>query len=146
VLASAAGLTVYQYNRDIHGIDLGICREEPGHHCRSPKIEVQVKTVSRPTHRGGALVYDGLDARQYDKLAGPLFQLPRYLFVVVVPPRAELWADLGPQGLLLRHIGYYLPMRDQPALPAGRASARLAVPTANVLTVERLQALVEAAV
>jgi hypothetical protein len=62
VLASAAGLTVFRYNLDIHGVDLGICRDADGRYWRSPKIEVQVKTVSRPQHDGGTLVFHGLSS------------------------------------------------------------------------------------
>ena len=145
VLASAAGLTVFGYNLDIHGIDLGICRDAEGRYWRSPKIEVQVKTVSKPQHDGGTLVFHGLTAAQYRKLAGGKFQLPRYLFVVVVPDRADRYAALGPQGLLLRHLGYYVSLRDHPPLPAGQATTSVKVPMANVLTVARLQALVESA-
>ena len=131
--------------RLIDGVDLGIGRDTDGRFWRSPKIEVQVKTVSKPQHDGGALVYHGLSAAQYRKLAGGWFQLPRYLFVIVVPDRAERYAALGPQGLLLRHLGYYVSLRDHPPLPTGQASTSVRVPMANVLTVAGLQALVEGA-
>lgn len=145
VLASAAGLVVSSYNLDIDGVDLQICRPGAFPSVRSPRIEVQVKTTSRSRPDGGVLTFDGLNGTQFNKLAGSGFMVPRYLFVVTVPPDAARYADLSPRGLLLRHIGYFASLRDLLPVPADRTRARVTVPTANILTVARLRALVEAA-
>lgn len=143
VLASAAGLLVAQDDLDVDGVDL--CVKFPGPTARSfsPRIDVQVKTVSRPRRRNGVLVFDGLSAGQFNKLAGDDFVVPRYLFVVQVPTRAEEYVDLSSAGLLLRHLGYFASLRDHPRVdprgPHGRVP--ISVPLANVLTVDSLRLL-----
>ncbi|MBF6213220.1 DUF4365 domain-containing protein [Nocardia puris] len=144
VLASAAGLIWSQDDVDLDGVDL--CLKLPGRTPSgfSPRIDVQVKTVSRLPVRGGHLDYDGLGRAQFDKLAGTGSTVPRYLFVIHVPPRAGEYADLRTAGLLLRHIGYYLPLHDRPPLPAtdARGRVRVHIPVGNVLTADGLRALV----
>ncbi|MEV0336243.1 DUF4365 domain-containing protein [Nocardia sp. NPDC050717] len=144
VLASAAGLMWAQDNADLDGVDLSL--KMPGRTPVgfSPRIEVQVKTITKPSFRHGVLNYDGLDRGKYNKLAGTEFQVPRYLFVVHVPARSEGYTDLSTAGLLLRHIGYYLSLRDNAPLPPDdpRGRIRVKVPVSNVLTVASLRALV----
>ncbi|QFZ19369.1 DUF4365 domain-containing protein [Saccharothrix syringae] len=144
VLASAAGLTWSEDDVDLDGVDL--CIKLPGRTPRgfSPRIDVQVKTVSRLQTRRGVVDFDGLDHVQFNKLAGPGFTVPRYLFVVHVPPHAAEYADLRTAGLLLRHIGYYLSLSDREPLPAPTRARRIRVkvPLSNVLTAVSLRALV----
>ena len=90
---------------------------------------------------------DGLDHRQFNKLAGPDFLVPRYLFVVHVPRTAREYVDLRTSGLLLRHIGYYLSLRDRDPMPSDDRArhTRVKIPLSNVLTASSLRALVTAA-
>lgn len=144
VLASSAGLIWAEDDVDLDGVDL--CIKMPGRTPRgfSPRIDVQVKTVSTVTPRRGVIDFRGLDEGQFTKLAGGGFLVPRYLFVVHVPPRADLYADLNTSGLLLRHIGYYASLRDRLPItaPDRRRRTRVEVPLANVLTANSLRALV----
>lgn len=145
VLASAAGLLVYQDDLDHDGIDLGIKLPGPATYSWSPRIEVQVKTTSRPKVRNGAFDFDGLNSAQFNQLAGPRYTVHRFLVLVVVPPRVDDLADLTTAGLLLRHVAYFAALRDRaPVDPAERkASIRVQVPLGNVLTVNVLRHLVD---
>ncbi len=144
VLASAAGLIWSQDDVDLDGVDL--CIKLPGRTPRgfSPRIDVQVKSVSRLPIRHGYLDFDGLSRAQFDKLAGTGSTVPRYLFVVHVPRSADDYADLRTSGLLLRHIGYYLSLSDRPPLAPDdpRQRIRVRIPVSNVLTAVGLRALV----
>ncbi len=144
VLASAAGLVWSADDVDLDGVDL--CIKQPGRTPVgfSPRIEVQVKTVSTLEVRKGLVNFDGLDLVQFGKLAGPQFLVPRYLFIVHVPREITQFADLSTSGLLLRHIGYYISLRDRPPVPdPDRAKhVRVKIPVSNVLTVASLRALV----
>ncbi|KAA2261857.1 DUF4365 domain-containing protein [Solihabitans fulvus] len=143
VLASAAGLTWAEDDVDLDGIDL--CIKLPGRTPRgfSPRIDVQVKTTSRLATQHGCVTFDGLDHVQFNKLAGSEFVVPRYLFVVHVPRDAASYADLSTSGLLLRHIGYYLSLRDRQPVAADRhRHIRVKLPLGNVLTATSLRALV----
>src|SRR3954451_858547 len=102
VLASAAGLTVYQDDLDHDGIDLGIRLPNP-RRSWSKAIEVQVKTTATARWQGAQLIFDGLDQNQFNRLAGSEFTVPRYLFVVTVPSGGDAYADLFTAGMLLRN-------------------------------------------
>jgi hypothetical protein len=143
VLASAAGLLVAQDDLDVDGVDLCVKFPGPTARCVSPRIDVQVKTVSRPRRRDGVLMFEGLTVGQFNKLAGDDFLVPRYLFVVQVPKRAEEYVDLSSAGLLLRHLGYYISLRDRERVDPHEPHRRVPVPVplANVLTVESLRLL-----
>lgn len=148
VLASAAGLTWSQDDVDLDGVDL--CIKLPGRTPRgfSPRIDVQVKTVSRLEPRQGVLNFDGLDHVQFNKLAGGGFMVPRYLFVIHVPSCADRYADLSTSGLLLRHLGYYLSLSDKVPVesPSRHRHTRVKVPLSNILTVSSLRSLVSSGV
>lgn len=144
VLASAAGLVVQTNYPDADGIDLGL--KFPGHvgPVASPAIEVQVKSWSTPRAVGGMWSYDRLTEAQFNKLAGDDYLVPRFLFVVLVPPNPEQYADFWTDGVLLRHLCYYHSLRDEPRFPKPRRDRHrlVRIPTANVLTIRTLRALI----
>lgn len=144
VLASAAGLIWAEDDADLDGVDL--CIKQPGRTRNgfSPRIDVQVKTVSRIDRGRGVVNFDGLDHVQFNKLAGPGFVVPRFLFVVRVPPDVGEFADLSTSGLLLRYMGYYLSLRDNVPIPSPDRNKRkrVKIPVSNVLTVASLRTLV----
>lgn len=144
VLASAAGLIWAQDDVDLDGVDLCIKLPGPTEWGFSPRIEVQVKTISTLEVRRGLVNFDGLNQEQFNKLAGTDFTVPRYLFVIHVPRSAADYSDLSTSGLLLRHIGYYISLNDRDTLPSAQATRRIRVkiPVSNVLTAVSLRALV----
>ncbi len=145
VLASAAGLVVTKEDIDADGVDLGF--KSVGNRVRtySPTIEAQIKTWSTPSGSAGYLTYRGLDEWQFNKLAGPDFSVRRYLFVICVPTESRLYASSLTDGVLLRHLGYYLSLEtEQPIAEPDRARKRaVRVPIANVLTAATLRQLTE---
>ncbi|MFB7876569.1 DUF4365 domain-containing protein [Nocardia sp. NPDC056064] len=144
VLASAAGLVWSTDDLDVDGVDLTI--KQPGRtkYGFSPQIEVQIKTVSRPRYRQGMLVFGGLSHTQFNQLAGTDFAVPRYLFAIHVPAVTGLFTDSVTGGLMLRHTGYFLSLRDRARFAADNATRKVTVqiPVSNVLDVEALSALV----
>ncbi|MFJ1458099.1 DUF4365 domain-containing protein [Nocardia sp. N2S4-5] len=144
VLASAAGLIWSQDDVDLDAVDL--CLKMPGRTMRgfSPRIDVQVKTVRKLDVGDGLINYSRLSHDQFNKLAGTDFTVPRYLFVVHVPPNTAQYADLSTYGLLLRHIGYYVSLSDRQPLSTSDPGRhiRVKIPLSNVLTVPSLRALV----
>jgi hypothetical protein len=144
VLASAAGLIVYAPDLDRDGVDLQLRWPARTGTAAYPAIDVQVKSWSRPRKSGGTWRFDGLNEDQFNKLAGSDYLIPRYLFLVVVPPDPGDYAAISPDGMLLRFQGYYLSLSDQARITDASASRRRAVnvPVGNILTVRTLTTLI----
>ncbi|GAA2550941.1 hypothetical protein GCM10010435_21370 [Winogradskya consettensis] len=141
-LASAAGLTTSRMNLDVDGVDWQIAASGPRGTVRSPKIECQVKSKSAPDLRDEHYRVR-LPIESYNKIAGEGFQIPRFLFVVVVPVEASDYAACRHEGMTLGNAGYWLAMAQfapQSVEEHGK-SIVLDVPKANLLTPVTLRAL-----
>jgi len=145
VLASAAGLIVLKDDIDVDGIDLGFRATGSYGRVYSPTIEAQIKTWSAPSVSSGYLSYRGLNEWQFNRLAGPDFTVPRFLFVICVPADNQRYAASMTDGVMLRHLGYFVSLRsEQPITNPDRRRRRMVkVPTANVLTAATLRRLTE---
>lgn len=145
VLATVAGLVVLHQSIDNDGVDLGFRANGRHGNVFSPAIEAQVKTWSNPADSDGHLRFGGLNEWQFNRLAGPDFAVPRYLFVVCVPRDAGDYASFSTEGVLLRHLGFYVSLRDHAPLPAPDKKRRhtVLIPMANVLTARALRRLTE---
>jgi hypothetical protein len=147
VLASAAGVLVLTPDLDHDGIDVQL--RWPGRvgAAASPAIDVQVKSWSRPRRSGGAWRFGGLDEVQFNQLADASLTVPRYLFLVVVPPDAQAYSEIRADGMLLRYQGFYASLRDETPIsePSRRRRRSVDVPIGNVLTVGSLRALLRGA-
>jgi hypothetical protein len=145
VLASAAGLIVTKEDIDADGVDLGFKSLANNSRTYSPTIEAQIKTWSNPSGSAGHLTYRGLDEWQFNRLAGPNFSIRRYLFVICVPAESRLYASSLTDGVMLRHLGYYVSLEtEMPIAEPDRSHKRpVRIPTANVLTATTLRRLTE---
>ncbi len=145
VLASAAGLIVLKDDLDVDGIDLGFRATGRYGRVYSPTIEAQIKTWSAPSGSSGHLIYRGLNEWQFNKLAGPDFTVPRFLFVICVPADNQRYAAAMTDGVVLRHLGYFVSLRSEEPIPDPdrRRKRPVKVPTANVLTASAMRRLTE---
>lgn len=145
VLASAAGLLVLKDDLDVDGIDLGFRATGQYGRVFSPTIEAQVKTWSAPSVSCGQLIYRGLTEWQFNKLAGPGFTVPRFLFIICVPVDYQRYAESMTEGVMLHHLGYFVSLSaEEPFVnPDRRRTKPVRVPTANVLTAAALRRLTE---
>lgn len=143
VLASAAGLVLWTPDLDYDGIDLGIRWPGVAGAAAAPGIDAQVKSWSKPRKSGGTWRFDGLTEAQFNKLAGPAFTVPRYLFLVVVPADVNAYSEILTDGMLLRYQSFYVSLRDETPIPAPSKDRRrtVHVPIGNVLTVRSLRDL-----
>ncbi|WP_329018438.1 DUF4365 domain-containing protein [Micromonospora rifamycinica] len=130
-------------NLDLDGVDWQLAHPGPKGTTRSPKIEIQVKSKSKPDLRNG-LLQCRLPVNNYNQLAGPGFQIPRFLAYVVVPAEAGDYAICSADHMLLGTAAYWLSLVDQNIKPTGNdypKSVMVEVPIRNLLTVETLNAL-----
>lgn len=145
VLASAAGLLVLQGDLDADGVDLGFRATGQYGRVQSPTLEAQIKTWSAPSGSSGQWTYRGLNEWQFNKLAGDGFQVPRFLFVICVPADSQRYAAAMSEGVMLRHLGYFVSLRGEEPIanPDRRRRRPVKVPMANVLTACALRRLTE---
>ena len=141
-LASAAGFTSAKANLDVDGVDWQIAHVGAKGTTRSPKIEVQVKSWSTPSGSSDAWRFP-IAVKHFNRLAGPGFQVPRYLALIIVPPDVSEYATANDELCELRHAAFWasLAMREQ-LDEGGQETIIVDVPKGNLLTVESLQVLV----
>ena len=80
----------------------------------------------------------------FNHLAGPGFQIPRFLAVVVVPPEVADYATCTDEHLRLGTAAYWLSLADREILPTGDGgpdTTVVEVPLRNLLTVDSLGSL-----
>src|SRR5947208_1796380 len=105
-LAASAGLIVSRPDLDVTGEDFSIGYPGMRGSLRHPRIEVQVKSWSNP---GGSLATWRYRMRveHFNELAGDMFYLPRYLFLVVVPDDTARYSRATDDALQLHRAGYW---------------------------------------
>jgi hypothetical protein len=145
VLASAAGLIVLKDDLDADGVDLGFRATGRYGRVYSPTIEAQIKTWSKPSGSSGHLIYRGLNEWQFNRIAGLHFTVPRFLFAICVPADKQRYAASMTDGVMLRHLGYFVSLRSEELIkePDRRRKRAVKVPIANVLTASTLRRLTE---
>jgi Domain of unknown function (DUF4365) len=144
-LACAGGFTTARANLDVDGVDLQIASPGPRGTVRSPKIEMQVKSASSPSIRAGVLLHR-LTTLHHNQLAGPGFQVPRFLAVVIVPQDAGDYAVCTNEYMRLSTAAYWRSLADQDLRPVGEGhpeSVTVEVPLRNLLTVQAIRCLLD---
>ncbi len=145
-LAAAAGLQLAKPHPDVGGSDWIIGQPDQLGRLRDPEIHVQVKSWSVPKGSQDHWHYRGLTERQFNRLSGK-FQVPRFLFLVVVPDRADKYTEADCDALRLNHAAYWASFRWSPLIdnPSGTRKKQVPVPKANLLTGASLLDLIESA-
>lgn len=142
-LACAGGFTTSRMNLDHDGVDLQVACPGPRGTIRSPKIEFQIKSSSRTEVKGDAL-HHRLKAKHFNHLAGPGFQVPRFLALVIVPSDVGRYAICTEEVMRLSTAAYWLSLAEQDEVPSGpdeRKTVAVRIPRRNLLTVESLSSL-----
>ena len=143
-LASAAGLLASRPILDLDGVDWSIAHPGPLGTLRSPKIEAQVKTWSKPVGDDDSWAYR-LKRGHFNALAGSGFVVPRYLLLVIVPDAVSGFAVCDADCMKLHHAAYWVSLATQEPVPdesGAPASVAVQVPRKNLVTPEALIALV----
>ena len=112
-IAHAAGYFVQEAGRnmDADGIDLTMFNRSAEGPVRSPRLDIQLKTTTKPI-TADPFDFD-LPIKNYNDLRAAPVQVPRILVVVVVPKDAATWVNATEESLLLRHCGYWISLRGQ---------------------------------
>lgn len=143
-MASTAGLLASRPILDVDGVDWLVGSPGPLGTARSPKVEVQVKTWSQPVGDSDSWRFR-LSTRHFNALAGPGFDLRRYLIIVTVPDEVSRFAVCDADCMRLHHAAYWVSLADREPLaddPEAPATTTVRVPRRHLLTPSSLRALV----
>lgn len=139
LLAASAGLVTAAWDIDVRGIDRTIGYPGDSTTSRQPHIEVQVKTWSRPHSVGDDWRY-AMKVPHFNDIAGK-FNVPRFLFLVMVPDDEQRWCTVGPDSINILHSSYWACFEADEPHTIG-VSHTVSVPKANLLTRQTLLGLV----
>lgn len=142
-LAGAAGLSVARQDPDCTGIDFWISSTREVRD-DVPLVAVQVKSWSVPSSGDGFWRFRGLTEKRFNALVGAR-RVPRFLFVVTVPPCIEDYACADDNLLKLSHAAYWVSLRDFEKIrePSCDRKVRVMIPQENLLNVDSLTKLCE---
>lgn len=107
---------------------------------RSPWLGLQVKSKAGEVEED-PFPYD-LEMKNYDELRDTAWQVPRILVVVIVPENAQEWLAQSEAELVLRRCGYWLSLRDEPAV-TNTSTRRVHIPRGNVFDVKHVKQLMQ---
>lgn len=110
-VAHAAGYFVQEANREMDGdgVDLTLFARGQNGLCRSPRLDVQLKSTAAPVASDPFSF--PLPVKNYDELRDQNYQVPRILVVLVVPEAAADWISATEAELTLRHCAYWTSLR-----------------------------------
>lgn len=146
VLAAAAGLTCSPLTPDCTGVDFDITYPGELGGQAFPEIKVQVKTWTDPRSAADdprSWRYPRLSQKRFNALAGP-FRVPRFLFVVMVPPDRAKYAMVDDHQLTLSHAAYWVSLegRDRFENPSCDLTEPVLIPKEQLLTLDSLISLI----
>ncbi|MGW4011537.1 DUF4365 domain-containing protein [Streptomyces sp. NPDC004763] len=145
MLATAANLDVTRKERDRVGVDWQLGYAGRRGTRRYPAIEAQVKCTSSPVIDDDHIRYS-LKLKNYNQLAGPDYEMPRFLFLVLAATDPHAWVHATEERLRVSHAAFWLCLHDKkPVELDGNISASTTrtvyIPRTNLLTADSLHHL-----
>lgn len=142
LIAASAGLTVARTHPDVDGADLIVGYKGQMGNTRHPKIEVQVKTWSKPKFDEHQWRYR-MSSPQFNELAGRDYSLPRVLALVIVPSDPADYILPGRSEIAVRNLAYWASLEHLERIDETvQATVPVDIPRCNVLTGDSLKLLV----
>lgn len=166
-VAAVAGYRTYEPQPDDDSIDLGIAARGPFGTKRSPRVELQLKSLLvddeespapvkllRPRFTATKLDTSTsedtpedawsypLKAKNYEDLRHEDYQVPRILVVVRLPKQLDQWLKHTEGELALRRCGYWVSLRGKKESDnATKVTVKL--PKTQIFSVEQLAAMMD---
>lgn len=142
-VASAAGFACQVPGVDDDSVDRTLVARGWVHEksvVRSPKIDVQLKSMARAPLTGGVESFTfRLGRKNYDDLRHRAM-VPRLLVVFLLPRDPGQWIEQDDERLLSRHAAYYVSLSGMPAA-SHRGKVPVVLPRKNLLSVDNLRRL-----
>ncbi|HAA30403.1 MAG TPA: hypothetical protein DCE56_25340 [Cyanobacteria bacterium UBA8553] len=143
-VASAVG---YSFQRattplDQVGVDVTITAvPETPQSKRLTLLDLQVKCTSRDVLTDDEIRYP-LPIKNYEELRYEEHSVPRILVLVVVPDNSDEWLYQSQAKLCLKHCGYWISLRGQPATQ-NQETVTVYLPRKNMFTVDALKSMMQ---
>jgi hypothetical protein len=139
-VASAAGFACQAPGVDDDSVDRTLVARGWVHarsFLRSPKIDVQLKSMTRSPLAGGEESFTfRLRKKNYDDLRHRAM-VPRLLVVLLLPRDRGQWVEQNDERLLSRYAAYYVSLAGMPGA-SHRGKVPVVLPRKNLLSVENL--------
>lgn len=139
-VAAVAGYGVSRPEVDDDSVDLTIAARGGNGTVRSPRLDVQLKCTASAAINGDEAFSFRLKLKNYDDLRDEQVLVPRVLVVVRVPDDLAHWVEASEEQLQLRHGGYWISLRGEPATD-NATNKTVNIPRSQMFTVDGLKAL-----
>jgi hypothetical protein len=142
-IAAQAGLIWSRPEQD-YGIDLSlrtVLVQDNRRRDSGVQLDLQLKSTGRAAVSTTALTYD-LEVQAYRDLCNPNCPCPRILVVLVLPADETRWLTQTSEELTLRHCAYWISLKGS-APTTATSAVRIAIPLANVFSVEAVTGLMQ---
>jgi hypothetical protein len=137
-VAAAARVNIYRVEVDEDSIDIGFSVKSVAGRPQSPKLDAQLKCVTKLTSSGDSFRY-ALKIKNYNELVGAHY-VPKILIAVLVPTSPKDWIDQTAERLSLLRCGYWVSLRDLPE-SSNKAGVTIEIPRSQVFSVAALATL-----
>lgn len=143
-IAATAGFSVSEPNVDDDSVDLTIGQTGGAGTVRSPKLDLQLKCVSRNA-RGLTIREEDMSYRlklkNYDDLRHDDFAYPRILVLVIVPQAVDQWLNETEDALAMNSCGYWVSLRGAPGVDIQGDKTTVRLPRTQMFNVEQVTQL-----
>jgi hypothetical protein len=142
-IAAYCGLSYLSRETD-YGLDLSLYEVaiQDGYYAETGyQLDVQVRSTTAASLDNEHVRYD-LKVKTYNDLRPVQILVPRLLVVYVLPEDEAEWLSWSEEHLILRRTAYWLSLAGKPEVKNKR-TVRLAIPRANVFSVEGLRSLMK---
>jgi hypothetical protein len=140
-VVAAAGYVCYKPEVDDDSVDWGIAAGRTAETPKRPRVELQLKCSARDILADDQVRYP-LKIKNYDDLRTQELLVPRILVVVLVPRDTMEWLRHSEDELALRHCGYWVSLRGQPAVQ-NRETITSYLPRLQQFTADALKGIMQ---
>jgi len=134
-VAAAARVNIHDPRVDEDSIDLTFSIKSVAGRAQSPKIDAQLKCVTKLARKGNIFRYP-LKAKNYNELVGDHY-VPKILVVVLVPSNPKAWMTQSAECLSLYRCGYWASLRGLEE-SANTANVTVDLPTEQIFSTDAL--------
>jgi hypothetical protein len=138
-IAASLGYKIGTWSQDDSCLDVTIAAASNiGGKLKGPKLDIQLKCTSDPSHNKNDEISWQLSCTRYDSLRAST-ATPILLVVLVLPENEKEWVEYSTEQLILRKCAYWISLRGLPSMATGKDSTIIKIPKSNVFSPDKLK-------